>query len=159
MKPFKLLIHSSGKSYGGVERYILLFLRYLDSERFQPTLMHEPSEALKPWLEEVEAMGVPTVALKISTLPQSLKAPSIARWIRDNDFDIMHSHLEQRYMSVAAAMARLKAVFWTYHVRIPDLKFYQRALNRLSLSVANGTVITVSEAIRKHLLECGYPAS
>jgi len=157
MKPYKLLFHSAGKAVGGVEEYIRLLVKYIDRERFAPTLLHEPSEALAPWLEKIDALNVPRETIAMSTLSQARKVPAFAGWLKEEQFDIMHSHLEQRYVSFGAALAHLEAVFWTYHVRIPDLRPYQRFLNRLSLKACGGQVITVSEAIKKHLLEHGYP--
>lgn len=157
-QPLKILIHDTGKVVGGIERCISTLCRHLDRDRFHVTLLHEESQRLQPWLDEIDSLGIARKSCPLSRMSDLKNLPAVVSWIRSEGFDIVHSHLDQRYISLASWFAGVSGLLWTYHVRIPSLKKYQHVMNQAALLLGQGQIVTVSEAILKHLQLWGYPS-
>lgn len=156
MRKIRLLIHNTGTVVGGIERCLYLLLKHLDRNAFEPTLAHESAERLEPWLKQIRDLDIPCFPISLNRLSHIHRIPFFAHWMKKQRFDVLHANLDQRYSTLAAWMAQVPGVVWSYHVRIPNLKPYQHWMNRTSLRLARGKCIAVSEAIKSHLLESGY---
>ena len=127
MKPFstpplRVLYLDHAPILGGAERVLLNVLGALDRDRYAPVV---GTTAGAPWLGELEALGVETVAIPFGRLNQAgaampihlaRSAAAIARIVRQRRIAIIHSNTARAHI-VAALAARVTRtpLVWALH--------------------------------------------
>jgi glycosyltransferase involved in cell wall biosynthesis len=147
-----VVLESLGR--GGAERLVVTSLSHLDPRRFSPQVAILQDRAdLAP---ELEAQGIPVHRMGLSG-PGDLWAAAVRlrRLIRDQDIEVVHSHLFLANVAARLAVGRSVPLITTLHN--PDytyedsgtLRFRARkALDRLTLAWARPRVLAVSEEVR-----------
>ena len=140
----RILQISSASSFGGGERYMVDLCNSLSARG------HEVFAALRPRSPLVNFLNLSAANIKTLPLRNALDAQSahgLARFVKENQIDIVHAHMARDY-SLAAYAARLKPrpkFFVTRHVL-----FQLNGIHRRTLAKAN-RVIAVSEAVARQL--------
>jgi glycosyltransferase involved in cell wall biosynthesis len=149
---------------GGAEEALLLLLRHLDRERWQPTLLYNRGDAGDQLAERATRLGVET--RPVEPLPLGLEGaralPRLARLLTREQPVVFHAHLNwplaAKYALAAAVTARLPAVVAT--VQLFPARPIDRS-NRLQervLSLGVGRYIAVSRAIAAQMTaDLGWP--
>src|SRR6185503_9110155 len=60
MTASRVVYFTDSAEFGGAEQALATLIAELDRERWSPTLVHHPAPGLKPLLEQVRALDVPT---------------------------------------------------------------------------------------------------
>lgn len=144
-------------SPGGTERLVIEICRQL-SDRIESMVvcLDEPGE----WAAELEAAGIPVVALRRQPGFQPALSRQIARLIHLHAIDVVHCHHYSPYVYglLASVFTNTRLVF-TEHGRLsdddPSLK--RRMVNPF-LSMLGGRVCAVSDALKQHMVAEGFPA-
>ena len=87
----RIAYFSNAAARGGAEEHILTLLRGLDRDYFQPFLICSPDVAEK--LKSDVPVDVPVFPLSLSSPAQLRGAIGLARFLRQNRIQIIHSHL------------------------------------------------------------------
>jgi glycosyltransferase involved in cell wall biosynthesis len=149
----RIAYFSNATARGGAEEHILTLLRGLDRGRFQPFLISSPEVA-----EKLRA----DVPADVSVLPLRLSSPShvggairLARFLRRNRIQILHSHLfyASLFASPIGWASRVPLIVETPHLRelwrhgwIKGSFFIDRLIGRfvnvyIAVSEANGVYL------------------
>ena len=76
-------------SVGGGQMHVLLLSKYLDKNEFDVTIATEPHGYL---VDEAKKVGIPTLPITISNSFSIKTLLKMKRQLRQNDFDILHTH-------------------------------------------------------------------
>jgi glycosyltransferase involved in cell wall biosynthesis len=148
-RPLRILHTEASLGFGGQERRILRELEGLDRARFQGTLLCQPGSKLGAMTEK---RGIPTFWLKIRSPYDPIAFVRIARLVRRERIDVIHTHSSRDAWLVGAVGKLLGVpVFRTRHLltRIGGPFVYARLADR---------VLTVSEDVRRYLVSEGVPS-
>jgi len=113
----RIAYFSNAAARGGAEEHILTLLRGLDREYFQPFLICSPEVAEKLTVD---------VPIDVRVLPLSLSSPGhlhgaigLARFLRQNRIQILHSHLfyASLFASPIGWIVRVPLIIETPHLR------------------------------------------
>jgi glycosyltransferase involved in cell wall biosynthesis len=148
-RPLRILHTEASLGFGGQERRILRELEGLDRGRFEGMVLCQPGSKLG---QVTEQRGFPTFWLKIRSPYDVIAFAQIARLVRRERIDVIHTH-SSRDAWIVGAVGKLLGVpvFRTRHLltRIGGPFVYARLADR---------VLTVSEDVRRYLLSEGVPA-
>jgi glycosyltransferase involved in cell wall biosynthesis len=144
-------------SPGGTERLVIEICRQLAGRaESMVCCLDEPGG----WAAELEALGVPVVALGRQPGFQPSLAVQIARLIKANDIDVVHCHHYSPYVYglIASRLANVRLVF-TEHGRLSDgAPSQKRRFVNPVLSLLGGRVCAVSADLKQHMVAEGFPA-
>lgn len=140
----RILQITSAKTFGGGERHLVDLCRGM-TERG-----HEIFVALRPTNEWQDKLGfLPGKNLLRVSLRNSfgvLSAKRIARFIRENDIQIVHAHVARDYIpaSLATMLVKNAKFILTRHVLFPLQPFNRIALKNLSKAIAVSSAVEAS---------------
>jgi glycosyltransferase involved in cell wall biosynthesis len=144
-------------SPGGTERLVIEICKQMaDRVDSMVCCLDSPGE----WAAELQAIGIPVVALGREPGFQPGLAMHIARLIKANGIEVVHCHHYSPYVYglMAAMMTNVELVF-TEHGRLsngePSRK--RRLVNPI-FSLMGGRVCSVSSDLRQHMIAEGFPA-
>ncbi len=150
MKVLYLLNHA-GKA--GTERYVETLIRYLGGKQVDPYFAYNESGLL---VERLEAMGVPTRQITMSSRFDRKAAKALAQLCREWDIDLIHCHyLREHYIALLAKSynKRLRVVYTNHFVLANN--FVTRLSNRL-LDSRQDRMIAVCNKGREQLIQNGW---
>lgn len=148
-RPLRILHTEASLGFGGQERRILRELEGLDRSRFTGIVLCQPGSKLG---QVTEQRGIPTFWLKMRSPYDPVALIQIARLVRRERIDVIHTHSSRDAWLVGAVGKLLGVpVFRTRHLltRIGGPFVYARLADR---------VLTVSEDVRRYLVSEGVPA-
>lgn len=150
MKVLYLLNHA-GKA--GTERYVETLVKYLGGTKVDPYFAYNESGLL---VERLEAMGVPTRQLTMSSRFDRKAAKALAELCREWDIDLVHCHyLREHYTALLAKRYNKKIrVVYTNHFVLAN-GFVTRLSNRL-LDRRQDQMIAVCNKGREQLIQNGW---
>ena len=143
-------------SPGGTERLVIDICKQL-SARIDPMVCCLDDRGA--WARELEASGIPVVALGRRPGFQPSLARDVARLITAHGIDVVHCHHYSPYVYglMASLMTRARLVF-TEHGRLSDAKpSRKRQLVNPLLSLLPGRIYAVSADLRQHMVAEGFP--
>lgn len=150
MKVLYLLNHA-GKA--GTERYVETLVKYLGGTKVDPYFAYNESGLL---VERLEAMGVPTRQLTMSSRFDRKAAKALAELCREWDIDLVHCHyLREHYTALLAKRynKKIRVVYTNHFVLAND--FVTRLSNRL-LDRRQDQMIAVCNKGREQLIQNGW---
>ena len=123
-RPRSLFLFSDAAAFGGAEAALLMLLEHLDRDRWRPTLVYHPAEAVEPLERRAAEAGADL--LPILPLPLGIdglkRAPALARLLRRERPDVFHAHLSWqlacKFPLAAAVLARVPAVIATVQLYV-----------------------------------------
>jgi glycosyltransferase involved in cell wall biosynthesis len=137
----RILQISSARVFGGGERHLV------DLSREMSMRGHEMFVALRPtneWQDRLVFMP-PERILHVSIRNSfgTFSARRIARFIVENDIDLVHAHIARDYLvaSLACRMSKRPRLVLTRHVVRPLKPFYQFALRNVGAAIAVSPVV------------------
>ena len=156
-RPRSLFMFSDATAFGGAEAALLLILEHLDRDRWRPTLVYHPAEAVEQ-LERraaeagAELLPIPPLPLGIGGLQ---RVPALTRLLRRERPDVFHAHLSWqlacKFPLAAAVLARVPAVVATVQLYI-DAPLGASSLVQLrALGRGVGRYVAVSNDIARAL--------
>jgi len=136
MRPRSILYLDHATALGGAERSLLLLLKHLDRERFQPLLACNSG----PLAEAAAALAVPVFRLQMPKLRGDARGPlhllraslSLAGIIRREGVDIVHSNAMRAsfYAALAATLTARPLVWHVRDIHPPAERWYTRLMCR-----------------------------
>ncbi len=139
--PRSLFLFTDATAVGGAEAALLLLLEHLDRDRWRPTLLYHPAEAVEQLERRAAAAGAEL--LPVPPLPLGLRGlqrvPALARLLRRERPDVFHAHLSWqlacKFPLAAAELARVPAVVATVQLYVdapltPSSRVQLRAIAR-----------------------------
>lgn len=132
----RILHISSARTFGGGERH------FVDLTRELAARGHDVFAALRPTNEWQERLGfIPGERILYVSIRNSFgmfSARQIARFVRENQIEIVHAHLARDYLpaSLAARAAAGARMVLTRHVTFPLKPFYRFALRNVDAAIA-----------------------
>lgn len=150
MKVLYLLNHA-GKA--GTERYVETLIKYLGGAQVEPYFAYNESGLL---VERLEALGVPTRQLTMSSRFDRKAAKALAELCREWDIDLVHCHyLREHYTALLAKSYNKKIrVVYTNHFVLAN-NLVTRLSNRL-LDHRQDQMIAVCNKGREQLIQNGW---
>ncbi|MBN1593628.1 MAG: glycosyltransferase, partial [Candidatus Coatesbacteria bacterium] len=138
--------------YGGVERRLLTILPRLKDLGWEVSVMCIREAGQMAELFEQAGIRVDVIPFRSRWSPLSLK--QLARWLKDNRIDIVHTHMYRCNTSgtVAARLARVKGVISNVHNVNEWDNLHQLFVDRM-LARYKDRIIAVSEGVRQNYLE------
>ena len=123
-RPRSLFMFSDATAFGGAEAALLLLLEHLDRDRWRPTLVYHPAEAVEQLERRAAEAGAEL--LPIAPLPLGIgglqRVPALTRLLRRERPDVFHAHLSWqlacKFPLAAAVLARVPAVVATVQLYI-----------------------------------------
>ena len=145
------LLNHAGKA--GTERYVETLVKYLSGDKITPFFAYNEGGLL---VERLEAMGVPTRQLTMSSRFDLQAAKALAELCEEWDIDLIHCHyLREHYTALLAKSYNKKLrVVYTNHFVIPN-NFITRLSNRL-LDKRQDQMIAVCNKGREQLIRNGW---
>ena len=146
------LLHFAGKA--GTERYVETLVSYLSADgRVKPFFAYNEGGLL---VERLEAMGVPTRQLTMSSRFDRKAAKALAKLCEEWDIDLIHCHyLRENYIAMLAKGYNKKIrVVYTNHFILPN-DAVTRLTNRL-LDKRQDQMIAVCNRGRERLIANGW---
>jgi glycosyltransferase involved in cell wall biosynthesis len=150
------VVHVAGSAeWGGGERYLELFARHLDRDRFALEVV---LPAPGPLGARLEALGVAVHVVDLGALVSPAAAVGLAATLRRLAPDVVQSHGARSnvYTRLAGRLAGVPAVVSTVHNALRDypvaparLALY-RAMDRLTRPLATRVVCVAAELARDH---------
>ena len=143
-------------SPGGTERLVIDLCQQL-SDRVDSTVVCLDHKGA--WAAELEAGGVPVIALQRQPGFQPALARTIARLIKANGIDVVHCHHYSPYVYgvLASVLTRTPLVF-TEHGRLSDgAPSVKRRVVNPWLSMLGGRICAVSGDLKQHMVKEGFP--
>ena len=151
------VVHVAGSAeWGGGERYLELFARHLDRDRFTLDVV---APAPGPLCARLEALGVSVHVVDLGALVNLGAVAALAGRLRRLAPDVVQSHGARSnvYTRIAGRLAGVPAVVSTIHnslgdypVSRPRLALY-RALDRLTIPLAARVVCVAAELTRDYV--------
>lgn len=145
------LLNYAGKA--GTERYVETLVKYLGGTKVDPYFAYNESGLL---VERLEAMGVPTRQLTMSSRFDRKAAKALAELCREWDIDLVHCHyLREHYTALLAKRynKKIRVVYTNHFVLAND--FVTRLSNRL-LDRRQDQMIAVCNKGRQQLIQNGW---
>ncbi len=146
------LLNYAGKA--GTERYVETLVKYLSADgRVEPYFAYNEGGLL---VERLEAMGVPTRQLTMSSRFDHKAAKALAKLCQEWDIDLIHCHyLRENYIAMLAKRyCRGLRVVYTNHFILPN-DAVTRLTNRL-LDKKQDQMIAVCNRGREQLMANGW---
>ena len=140
---------------GGAETVLLDLSTHLNPEKFRSVVVLPPGRWLPHQLEE---RRVPTVIAESKGWYDLTLIKTIARVIRRESVDLIHSHLpDQNFYSCVVGLWKHHKTIVTYH-GAPQLSRNgaQRAFKTWFVRHAATAVVAVSQYLKRLLVECGF---
>ena len=144
----RVLYIDHAEALGGAEHSLLLLLKHLDRERFQPLLACNHG----PLAEAAVALDVPVFPVEMPRIRGEPLGPlrllrgglALAKVIRRRRVDIVHSNVMRAsfYAALAAKLSRQPLVWHVRDIHPPSERWYARLMCRLSRRV-----IAISQAV------------
>jgi glycosyltransferase involved in cell wall biosynthesis len=144
-------------SPGGTERLVVEICKGLQSRVDSVVCCLDEAGA---WAAELDALGIPVIALGRRPGFHPELARKIADVIRSNRIDVVHCHHYSPYVYglLASLITGVKLVF-TEHGRLHDGQpSRKRQLVNPLLSLLPGRIFAVSGDLRQHMIKEGFPA-
>lgn len=150
MKVLYLLNHA-GKA--GTERYVETLVKYLGGTQVEPYFAYNESGLL---VERLEALGVPTRQLTMSSRFDRKAAKELARLCEEWDIDLIHCHyLREHYIALLAKGYNKKIrVVYTNHFVLAN-NFVTRLSNRW-MDARQDQMIAVCTKGKERLIQNGW---
>lgn len=154
MTKFKVLQVLNRADIAGSERHLLVLLKYLNKDLFDPTVVCF-SEG--PLLTILEKQGIKSKRLKRNQFFDISTAEQLYSLIKENKFDLLHSH-SGPFACIVGKLAKVPKIVETRH----GLVINYDALNHISLfktfynrfkSTISDLTITVTAADKRILIE------
>lgn len=141
----------SASRTGGVERHVVVLSDLLRQRGHRVTTLCPPGDWLPSQLREV---GLPVQEIAMHGFPSYKVARALPQYVRDNKFDLIHSHLTRAtyYAFLMGRLTRLPVVS-SVHVLTHDFVY------RHLFPKPGNQIITVSECLRDAMLRQGIPAA
>ena len=141
----KILHISSAKNFGGGEKHFLDLCKGLQNQGHEVYAVVRPTSEWKEKLDFLPPENIFPVSIRNSF--GVFSAQKIARFIRENEIEIVHAHVARDYFpaSLACRIAKTPKFVITRHVLFPIKPFHRFALNNLSKAIA------VSPAVKTEL--------
>lgn len=140
----KILQISSAKTFGGGERHLIDLCRELQKRG------HEVFVALRPTNEWEEKLSfLPKENVFHASIRNSFgifSAKKIARFVRENNIEIVHAHLARDYIpaSLVCRLSKNIKFVLTRHVLFSMKPFYKFTLGNLSKAIAVSNAVAVN---------------
>jgi glycosyltransferase involved in cell wall biosynthesis len=144
----RVLLVDHAEPLGGAERSLLLLLKHLDRQRFQPLLAcnHGPlAEAAAAMIMDVIPVEMPRIRGEpLGPLRVLRGGLALAAVIRRQRVDIVHSNVMRAsfYAALAAKLSRRPLVWHVRDIHPPSERWYTRLMCRLARRV-----IAISQAV------------
>ena len=145
------LLNHAGKA--GTERYVETLVKYLGGTQVDPYFAYNESGLL---VERLEAMGVPTRQLTMSSRFDRKAAKALAKLCEEWDIDLIHCHyLREHYTALLAKSynKKIKVVYTNHFILANDA--VTRLSNRL-LDRRQDQMIAVCNRGREQLIQNGW---
>ena len=145
------LLNPAGKA--GTERYVETLVKYLGGTQVDPYFAYNEGGLL---VERLDAMGVPTRQLTMSSRFDRKAAKALAELCREWDIDLVHCHyLREHYTALLAQSynKKIRVVYTNHFVLANDL--VTRLSNRL-LDRCQDQMIAVCNRGRQQLIQNGW---
>lgn len=132
----RILYISSAKTFGGGERHVV------DLAREMTERGHEVFVALRPtneWQSRFDFLPADRfLHVSIRNSFGMFSAKQIARFVEQNDIEIIHAHVARDYIaaSVAARSAKKTRLVLTRHVMFPMKSYHRFALGNVDAAIA-----------------------
>lgn len=141
----KILHISSAKTFGGGEKHFVDLCRGLQNQGHEVFAVVRPTSEWKEKLNFLPKENIIPVSIRNSF--GIFSAKKIAKFIRENNIEIVHAHVARDYFpaSLACRIAKTPKFIITRHVLFPMKPFHRFALNNLSKAIA------VSQGVKKEL--------
>jgi glycosyltransferase involved in cell wall biosynthesis len=157
MKRLNILhtIETSGP--GGAENVLLMLAGRLNPERFRSIVaINQPG-----WLEDrLAELGLPAVRVEWDKWWDFRLPRALARLVRDEQIDLIHSHLPDQnfYACLASRLSRCPAIV-TYHgpVELSDAGSFSGWLKLQLVKRTACKVVVVCDFVREMLKKIGFP--
>lgn len=148
------LLNFAGKA--GTERYVESLVRYLGPQSGGPVEPYFAYNTPGLLVERLEAMGVPTRQLTMSSRFDRKAAKALAKLCREWDIDLIHCHyLRENYIALLAKNYNKKLrVVYTNHFILPN-DWITRVSNRL-LDRRQDRMIAVCSKGKEQLIANGW---
>ncbi len=146
----KILILNSGRGWGGIETYSIVLAQTLLNEGHEVVLACRPGCVVE---DMAAAAKIPTLKLHVRNAVDVLAVRRIAAILAEGSFDLLIANLGKEYWpaTFAGKAAGVRTVLVRHQLdRI-------KPLTKLLLRYCTDSLIAVSEAVRKVLLEAGVP--
>jgi glycosyltransferase involved in cell wall biosynthesis len=137
----------------GSENHLVALLTCLQEDGFEPTMLvlADRHDRPGPFLERMRAAGISTIVMPIMGDLDPLLLPRLVRFIRQGEYEIVHTHLfhADLYGGVAARLAGMQLVISTRH---NDDAFRRRYLWRRLIAWSArycDQIICISESVRR----------
>lgn len=161
--PIKTLMIDSEATWRGGEGQLWLLMRGLLGTHVDVTLAAPPGSAIA---KRAEDMGVRCLPLPISGGMDLVAAWTLRRYLRENDFDIVHCHsshahsvayIAQRAAHVGRAKSAPPRPVFVVSRRV-DFPVAQNGLSAMKYRYGADVYLAISNGVRDVLLECGIEA-
>lgn len=154
MRKYKVLQVLNRANISGSERHVLLLLKYLNKNLFDPTVVCF-SEG--PLLTILEKKGIKAISLKKAHSFDISVIKQLYSYLKHNKFDLLHSH-SGLYVPLVGKFAKVPNIVETRHGLVINydavnrIGLMKRLYNRFKAEVSDLT-ITVTFADKKILIE------
>jgi glycosyltransferase involved in cell wall biosynthesis len=154
--PCKLLHIQKVAGIAGSENHLLILLPRLREHGYNPTMLvlADPQDRPEDFMARMRAEGVPTHLMRMKRDISLSLLLRLARFIRSQRFDLVHTHLfhADMYGAAASAFANGHRLISTQHgyAERRDYKWWVAAADRVA-SHRQDTIVTISESLRHWL--------
>lgn len=160
----RILYISSAKTYGGGERHVVDLAREMTKRGHDVFVALRPTNEWQSRLDFLSAERFFHVSIRNSF--GMFSANRIARFVEQNDIEIIHAHVARDYIaaSVAARSAKKTRLVLTRHVMFPMKAYHRFALGNVDAAIAvSAPVATQLERVfppnRVHVIPNGIHVS
>lgn len=143
----RILQISSARTYGGGERHLADLARSMHERGHKVFAALRPTNEWRKYLEFLPEANVLTVSIRNSV--GIFSASRIAKFVRDNEIEIIHAHIARDYIpaSIASALAKNAKFVLTRHVVLPLKPFNRYALKNVERVI--GVSAGVSDELKR----------
>lgn len=157
MNTKKILHIQKVAGIAGSENHLLTLLPGLQKYGYDPTMLvlADSEDCPELFLEQMQAAGIRTYLLSMRADIDPLLIAQIARYLRQNSFDLIHSHLFHAdiYCTLAGRFAGVPPIISTKHGFNPwRFKQFYGFLDRIA-AAQQQQIITVSKAVGEWLVQ------
>lgn len=155
----KVLFFADNLIFGGVEQSVIQLMEGLDSNLWEPVLVHHPSNGLQPLIEKVENLKIRRI--ETPQMPLGIKGMRgmipLLKILSQEKPDIFHAYLSWplacKWGVVAAILTRVPAIVITHGLYLDVPYSRMSRLQQRIISTRVGKYITVSSAIAEQLMD------
>jgi glycosyltransferase involved in cell wall biosynthesis len=143
----RILQISSARTYGGGERHLADLSRSMHERGHKVFAALRPTNEWRKYIDFLPAENILMVSIRNSV--GIFSANRIAKFVRDNDIDIIHAHIARDYIpaSIASALAKNAKFVLTRHVAFPLKPFNRFALKNVERVI--GVSAGVSDELKR----------